>query len=226
MRLRSLFRARRRISFGLYSACLLRFAIGRRASLVPDKSKRQAKNSKRTVVHKNGLMFLYPWHNMLYLLKTVLKTKEETELVNREGWNPGRLLQLSGQYWPTCTLHAAVKLGVFSAIGNEQITSGDIAQKLNGDKKGVTRLLDALAAMNLLEKAGDKYSNTPESSFFLSKDSPEYLGHMIMHHHHLVDSWSRLDHRPSRPARLSGQERLTAATNGVRVSLWGCSTWP
>ena len=113
--------------------------------------------------------------------------------MNREGWNPGRLLQLSGQYWPTCTLHAAVKLGVFSAIGNEQITSGDIAQKLNGDKKGVTRLLDALAAMNLLEKAGDKYSNTPESRFFLSKDSPEYLGHMIMHHHHLVDSWSRLD---------------------------------
>lgn len=113
--------------------------------------------------------------------------------MNREEWNPGRLLQLSGQYWPTCTLHAAVKLGVFSAIGNEQITSGDIAQKLNGDKKGVTRLLDALAAMNLLEKAGDKYSNTPESRSFLSKDSPEYIGHMIMHHHHLVDSWSRLD---------------------------------
>ena len=113
--------------------------------------------------------------------------------MNREEWNPGQLLQLSGQYWPTCTLHAAVKLGVFSAIGNEQITSGDIAQKLNGDKKGVTRLLDALAAMNLLEKAGDKYSNTQESRSFLSKDSPEYLGHMIMHHHHLVDSWSRLD---------------------------------
>jgi hypothetical protein len=113
--------------------------------------------------------------------------------MNREKWNPGQLLQLSGQYWATCTLHAAVKLDVFSAIGNEQLTSGNIAQKLNGDKEGVKRLLDALAAMNLLEKAGDKYSNTPESRSFLSKDSPGYLGHMIMHHHHLVDSWSRLD---------------------------------
>jgi len=112
--------------------------------------------------------------------------------MNKDEWNQGQLLQLSGQYWPTCTLHAAVKLDVFSQIADQQLTSKDIAQKLNGDKRGVTRLLNALTAMNLLEKADDRFSNTPASKCFLSKDSPEYIGHIIMHHHHLVDSWSKL----------------------------------
>ena len=112
--------------------------------------------------------------------------------MNKHEWNQGQLLKLSGQYWPTCTLHAAVKLDVFSAIGDQQLTSEDIAQKLNGDKRGVTKLLNALTAMNLLEKADDKFSNTPDSKSFLSKDSPGYIGHIIMHHHYLVDSWSKL----------------------------------
>ena len=108
-------------------------------------------------------------------------------------WDVGRLLQVSGQYWATCALHAAVKLDVFTAIGNEQLTSGNIAQKLKGDKRSVTMLLNALTAMNLLAKTGDKFSNTPASKSLLSKDSAEYIGHIITHHHHLVDSWSKLD---------------------------------
>ncbi|MBW2249461.1 MAG: SAM-dependent methyltransferase [Deltaproteobacteria bacterium] len=113
--------------------------------------------------------------------------------MEKQQWNPGSLLQLSGQYWATCTLHAAVKLDVFTAIGDQQIAGGDIAQNLNVNKEGVTRLLNALIAMNLLEKSDDKYSNVPEGITFLSKDSPGYIGHIITHHHHLVDSWSQLD---------------------------------
>jgi SAM-dependent methyltransferase len=108
-------------------------------------------------------------------------------------WNVGQLLQVSGQYWATCTLHAAVKLDVFTAIGNEQLTSGNIAQKLKGDKRSVTMLLNALTAMNLLAKTGGKFSNMPAGKSLLSKDSAEYIGHIITHHHHLVDSWSKLD---------------------------------
>ena len=64
-------------------------------------------------------------------------------------------------------------------------------------------LLDALAAMGLLSKTEDRYSNTPASFAFLSKDSPQYLGFMVMHHHHLVDSWSRLNEavQTGRPVR-------------------------
>ncbi len=113
--------------------------------------------------------------------------------MEQQQWNPGSLLQLSGQYWATCTLHAAVKLDVFTAIGDQQIAGNDIAQKLNVNTEGVVRLLNALIAMNLLEKSDDKYSNVPAGNTFLSKDSPGYIGHIITHHHHLVDSWSKLD---------------------------------
>lgn len=113
--------------------------------------------------------------------------------MEKQEWNPGRLLQLSGQYWATCTLHAAVKLDVFTAIGDRQLSSNDIAQKRNVSKEGITRLLNALTAMNLIEKSDDKFSNTSAGKTFLSKDSPKYIGYIITHHHHLVDSWSKLD---------------------------------
>ncbi|TSA09507.1 MAG: methyltransferase domain-containing protein [Deltaproteobacteria bacterium] len=108
-------------------------------------------------------------------------------------WNPGKLLEVSGSYWKACALHAAVKLGVFTVIGAEELSGGEVARKLNGDERGVTMLLNALVAMNLLVRADDKYSNTSAGLSFLSKTSPEYIGHMIMHHHHLVDSWFQLD---------------------------------
>jgi hypothetical protein len=108
-------------------------------------------------------------------------------------WNPGQILELSGYYWKTCTLHAGVKLDVFTAIGKEKVMAEDVAGGLGVDRRALTMLLNALTAMGLLSKTQDLYSNTQASFAFLSKDSPQYLGFMIMHHHHLVDSWSRLD---------------------------------
>ena len=113
--------------------------------------------------------------------------------MEKQQWNPGTLLQLSGQYWATCTLHAAVELDVFTAIGEQQFPAGDIAKKLNVNQEGVVRLLNALTALNLLKKENNFFSNTRASKTFLSKDSPGYIGYMISHHHHLVDSWSKLD---------------------------------
>jgi SAM-dependent methyltransferase len=47
--------------------------------------------------------------------------------------------------------------------------------------------------MTLLSKSGNKFSNTPAAKNFLSKTGEQYLGHIIMHHHHLVESWTHLD---------------------------------
>jgi hypothetical protein len=80
--------------------------------------------------------------------------------MNIQEWNPGRLLELSGYYWKTCTLHAAVKLDVFTAIGDSHLGIEDIASNFGGDKRGVGMLLNALTAMNLLIKTDDQFSNT------------------------------------------------------------------
>ncbi|MFC1811480.1 methyltransferase [Thermodesulfobacteriota bacterium] len=113
--------------------------------------------------------------------------------MSTQEWNPGTLLELSGYYWKTCTLHAGIKLDLFTVIGDRQLTSKEIAATLGGDERGITMLLNAFTAMNLLLKTEDKFSNTAPAKTFLSKDSQEHIGYMIMHHHHLVDSWSQLD---------------------------------
>ena len=108
-------------------------------------------------------------------------------------WVPGELLEISGFFWKTAALHTAVKLDVFTVIGDGQLTAEEFGRQIKGVQKGVKRLLDALVAMDLLEKIEGKYANLPSGREFLSKNSPKYIGHIIMHHHHLVESWSRLD---------------------------------
>ena len=111
----------------------------------------------------------------------------------QDQWHPGRLLEVSGSYWRTCALHAGVKLGIFTTIGEDRVTASAVAKKLGTDEDGTTRLLDALTAMALLSKKDGHYLNTPMSRTYLSKDSDRYIGYMIRHHHHLMESWSRLD---------------------------------
>ncbi|MFH0996142.1 MAG: methyltransferase [Pseudomonadota bacterium] len=127
--------------------------------------------------------------------------------MKHDEWHPGTLLETSGQYWKTCALHAAVQLDVFTVMADQRLSAGDIAQKLQADPRALAMLLNALTAMNLLEKSGVLYANTPEAGTFLSKSSPGYIGYIIKHHHHLVASWSRLDQ-----AVLSGEPVRTRAT--------------
>jgi hypothetical protein len=107
--------------------------------------------------------------------------------------NPGTLFEISGYYWKTCTLHAAVKLDIFTTVGDLQLTADDIAKRIEAEPRAVTMLLNALVAMELFEKKNDLFASTPSGRTFLSKASEQYIGYMIMHHHHLVHSWSELD---------------------------------
>ncbi len=109
-----------------------------------------------------------------------------------ETWNAGRLLGVSSQYWQSCTIHAGVKLDVFTAIGPKGLTGKAVAEKIGGNERSVTMLLNALTALGLLEKEDAVFSNTDVAATFLSKDAPGYLGYMIMHHHHLMAQWNRL----------------------------------
>ena len=108
-------------------------------------------------------------------------------------WNPATLLKLSGSYWETCALHAGVKLDLFTYLTDGSCAATELSKKLDLDVRGLTMLLDALVALQLLEKQSDEYSVPESASAFLDRKSPGYLGHIIMHHHHLVEGWSRLD---------------------------------
>jgi hypothetical protein len=107
-------------------------------------------------------------------------------------WTIPDLLQLSGGYWSTCALHAGVRLDIFSVLDDIPRTAAEVAQLRNSDPRGTAMLLDALTSLDLLEKRDDTYLATPFAAVHLSRTSPAYTGHIIMHHHHLMAGWARL----------------------------------
>lgn len=113
--------------------------------------------------------------------------------MNHDDLSPAGILEISGFYWKTCTLHGAVKLGVFTAMGGRRVSAKDLGEEMKVDRRALEMLLNALSAMELLVKSDGLYANTPLSMKYLSQESPDYIGYMILHHHHLVDSWAQLD---------------------------------
>lgn len=132
--------------------------------------------------------------------------RNRSRLMEDREWNAGKILGVSGSYWQAFALHAGVKLGVFTLIGEDVSSASEIAQRLSCDVRGLEMLLNALSAMGLLKKKQGKYANTDASKTFLVKESPRYIGYIIMHHYHLVNQWSRLDKavRSGRPLRERG----------------------
>ena len=125
--------------------------------------------------------------------------------MNQPEWHPGKLLALSGMYWQTCTLHAGVKLGVFTLFGDQSLSAESVAISLGADQRPTACLLNGLTAMGLLEKSGDRFTNTEAARSFLVRTAPGYIGHMILHHQNLVASWARLDEAvlSGKPVRAS-----------------------
>lgn len=113
--------------------------------------------------------------------------------MEQKQWNPGELLQLSGGYWSACALHAGVKLDVFTPLAVRQYSGDELSGILNTDSRALVMLLNALAALGLVTKEGEQYAATPFTAEYLSRTAPDYLGHIIMHHHFLMKSWSDLD---------------------------------
>lgn len=120
-----------------------------------------------------------------------------------ESWSARSLLEVSNGYWKTCALHAAVKLDLFSFLDEQGSVAADLAQKVGADQAGLVRLLNALTAMQLLTRNDTRYVCTPGAAEFLSRQSSHYLGHIILHHQHLMESWVHLDEavKSGRPVR-------------------------
>ncbi|RKX64022.1 MAG: SAM-dependent methyltransferase [Tenericutes bacterium] len=111
----------------------------------------------------------------------------------KKKWNRGNLLSTSSAYWKGCALQAGVRLGVFTALHDQRLHLDEVAVKIEADQRGTEYLLNALAAMGLLVKDDTHYANSHEAQELLSKNSKMYMGHIILHHHHILDGWAQLD---------------------------------
>jgi len=72
-------------------------------------------------------------------------------------------------------LIAALEMDVFTHLGKKGQKAPAVARKARATREGMTALLDALAAMGVIKKRGEVYSNTQDTFRYLCKTGPEYL---------------------------------------------------
>ena len=90
--------------------------------------------------------------------------------------NPLKFFETINAHHQTAVLKTAIDLEIFSAIGNGKRTAAEISSGRNISERGTRIICDALALMGFLTKEGNQYSCTQDTAFFLTKQSPAYIG--------------------------------------------------
>ncbi len=111
--------------------------------------------------------------------------------------DPGPILQTAFAFWSSKVLLTAVEFGVFTQIGSRRITGAELGAELGLHPRGISDFFDALVAMKFLDRDGDgasaEYCNTPAGAVYLNRDSPRYVGGiLIMLNERLFKFWHDL----------------------------------
>lgn len=100
-------------------------------------------------------------------------------------------------------LQIAVDLAVFDCLTDQPLTSTHVASKLKLDPRATELLLNALAALTILEKNGEFYALSAAARTYLVSISPRSLCGMIRFESSLWNEWARLGDaiRSGKPTR-------------------------
>ncbi len=104
-------------------------------------------------------------------------------------------------FWTARPLITANNLEIFEHLKTPK-TARQAASRIKADERATAILLDAVAALGMLSKKGDRYVNSKTAETFLVRSSPHYQGDIIRHADNLWKSWSLLDEvvRTGKPA--------------------------
>jgi 3-hydroxy-5-methyl-1-naphthoate 3-O-methyltransferase len=107
--------------------------------------------------------------------------------------NPSRIMDMASAFQDSAILFAASDLGIFGAVAKSaQATAADVAGALSLDARAAALIMDACAAVGLLQKEGSIYRNTPESAAFLVPGGPGDLSKAIWYMRDVYPVWGRL----------------------------------
>ena len=120
-----------------------------------------------------------------------------------DGPTPEHIMEIGHGFWASKTLLSAVKLGVFTEIDRSgPQTAAELEGALGLHPRSSRDFLDALVALDLLDREDGRYRNTPETEAFLVEDKPTSLnGWFEMFNDRLYPFWGNLEHalRTGRP---------------------------
>ena len=103
-----------------------------------------------------------------------------------------QIMEMTAGFMPSCLLGAAAELDVFTLLGDASMTANELVEHLGSDPRATRMLLDALTALDVLDKDGDGYRVPAPLRPLLSADSPDTLLPMLQHRMNVVRHWSQL----------------------------------
>jgi 2-polyprenyl-3-methyl-5-hydroxy-6-metoxy-1,4-benzoquinol methylase len=110
---------------------------------------------------------------------------------------------------------AALELQLWEKITSGEDTAERIASQEGWDPAGTRILLDAICALKLLTREGDRYSLVRESAFYLIPGKPTYKGSMLLNEYH----WDG-DGQLGETIRRGKRPIQDDATSAEMTSLW------
>lgn len=128
-----------------------------------------------------------------------------------------RVLEMSAGFETPCVLGAAAELDLFTILSRRPASAAGLAELLGSDPRATAMLLDAVAAVGLLDKQGQEYSLPEELRPWLVDGSPQSVLPMIRHRTNIMRGWSQLAWVTQagmpcpRPASIRGAEADRAA---------------
>jgi SAM-dependent methyltransferase len=124
-------------------------------------------------------------------------------------WTAEDILELSRTYQAAAVLGAAADLDLFSELAAAPVKAAALARRLRCHARGLTILLDALIALQLLTKSGDRYALTAGLDALLTPQGPRNILAMAQHQANCLRRWAQLAKvvKTGRPAQCMASVR-------------------
>jgi hypothetical protein len=107
---------------------------------------------------------------------------------------PDAIMQLGVAFWGSKTLLSAVELKLFCALSEAgPLDAEELRERLGLHPRSARDFFDALVALGMLDRTDGRYSNTPETDYFLDPAKPTYMGGLLeMGNARLYHFWGSL----------------------------------
>ncbi|HOX01395.1 MAG TPA: methyltransferase [Candidatus Paceibacterota bacterium] len=124
-------------------------------------------------------------------------------------WTADQLLELGRCYQPAAVYAAAADLDLFDALASGPLGARELARKLHCDLRGLVALLDALAALGLLNRRGERYALPAGTAELLTSSGSKSIMAMARHQANCMRNWVQLARvvKTGRPAKRAPSVR-------------------
>jgi len=92
---------------------------------------------------------------------------------------PAKIMQLGTGFLGSKTLLSAIELGLFSELAKGPLDAAALTKRLQLHPRSARDFFDALVALGMLKRTGQRYANTAETALFLDRAKPTYVGGIL-----------------------------------------------